>query len=65
MRRRRFVVADAIGATLWSCYAAGLGWFGGRAFTDSVWKPLALALGAVLAGAAELVRRALDRQRDA
>lgn len=65
MRWRRFVVADAVGATLWSCYSAGLGWFGGRAFSDSFWKPLALALalGAVLAGAGELVRRALDRRR--
>jgi membrane protein DedA with SNARE-associated domain len=56
---QRFLAADAVGASLWSCYAAALGWFGGRAFSDSFWKPLALALaiGAAFGAIAELLRR--------
>jgi membrane protein DedA with SNARE-associated domain len=41
----RFALADAAGATLWSTYAALLGYFGGEAFEGSVWKPLLIALG--------------------
>jgi membrane-associated protein len=61
---RRFLAADALGASLWSCYAAALGWFGGRAFSDSFWKPLALALtlGAVFGAIAELLRRWHERR---
>jgi membrane-associated protein len=60
----RFVAADAVGATLWSVYAAALGWFGGRAFSDSLWKPLVLALGigGLLGLAGELGRRILERR---
>jgi len=58
---RRFAVFDAIAAVLWAGYAAGLGFFGGRAFEDAPWKGLLLAFGIALAVTAgtELVRRAL------
>jgi membrane-associated protein len=42
---RRFAVADAIAATMWAIYAAMLGYAGGASFENSLWKPLALALG--------------------
>lgn len=66
MRLRTFFAGDAVGAALWSAYAAALGWFGGKAFSDSLWKPLAIALavGALVGGLGELVRRALDRDPD-
>jgi membrane-associated protein len=62
---RRFLGADAVGAGLWSIYIAALGWFGGEAFSDSLWKPLAVAFGVgiVLAGGAELLRRRTMRRR--
>lgn len=61
---RRFVAADAVGAGLWSAYAAALGWFGGEAFTHSLWKPLlvAFALGLLIAALGELARRQLERR---
>ena len=64
MPLRRFVAADAVGAVLWSLYAAGLGWFGGEAFGQSLWKPLAVALGigAAVGAIGELLRRRLDRR---
>src|SRR5262249_60888045 len=56
---RRFAVADAIAATLWGIYAAMLGYAGGASFENSLWKPLALALGiaALLALVVEAYRR--------
>jgi membrane protein DedA with SNARE-associated domain len=42
---RRFIAADAIAAVLWAVYASMLGYLGGQAFRDSVWKPLAVSLG--------------------
>lgn len=56
---RRFVVADAVAATLWASYVALLGYFGGSTFEEDLWKPV-LAAGAVavlVAAIAELVRR--------
>ena len=56
---RRFVVADAVAATLWATYVALLGYFGGSTFEEDLWKPV-LAAGAVailVAAIAELVRR--------
>lgn len=57
---RRFVLVDAFAAALWATYMTLLGYFGGTAFEQSLWKPvLAAALvGAAAAGIAELVRRA-------
>jgi membrane-associated protein len=56
---RRFVVADALGAGLWSVYSAMLGYLGGEVFKESLWKPLALAavVAAILASAGEGWRR--------
>ncbi len=57
---RRFFAADLIAAALWSAYVTLLGYFGGSAFTESLWKPL-LAAGIVavlVAAASELLRRA-------
>jgi membrane-associated protein len=59
MEWRRFLVADAVAATLWAIYASMLGYIGGTSFEHSLWKPLLLALGLalVLALAGEIYRR--------
>jgi|SRR5215213_2281426 len=57
---RRFIAVDALAATLWATYMTLLGYFGGSAFEESLWKPM-LAAGIVAvaaAGGAELLRRA-------
>jgi membrane-associated protein len=57
---RRFLAADALAAVLWATYMTLLGYFGGSAFEESLWKPM-LAAGlivAAVAGRTELVRRA-------
>ena len=56
---RRFVVADALAATLWATYATMLGYAGGSSFAHSLWKPLlfALAIAFILAGTGEIYRR--------
>lgn len=57
----RFLMIDTIAAALWSAaYMYLLGYFGGAAFEESLWKPL-LATGVVaaaVAAGAELLRRA-------
>lgn len=58
---RRFVVIDTIAASIWATYASLLGYFGGQAFTESLWKPL-LAAGLVAIAVtvlAEVLRRAV------
>jgi membrane-associated protein len=55
----RFLAIDAA-AGLWATYVALLGYFGGSAFEDSLWKPMlaaAIVATAVTLGA-ELLRRA-------
>jgi membrane-associated protein len=37
---RRFVAADAVAAVLWATYMTMLGYFGGSAFEESLWKPM-------------------------
>ncbi len=55
----RFIKADAAAAALWATYMTPLGYFGGSAFEQSLWKPLLAAtlLPTAAAGAAELLRR--------
>jgi membrane protein DedA with SNARE-associated domain len=56
----RFFAIDALAATLWATYVALLGYFGGSAFKNDLWKPI-LAAGIVailVASVAELIRRA-------
>lgn len=49
MPYRRFLVADAVAASLWSVYICALGYLGGEAFKDSLWLPLASSLAAAMA----------------
>ncbi|HZA59468.1 MAG TPA: DedA family protein [Solirubrobacterales bacterium] len=59
---RRFFAVDAIAATAWASYTALLGYVGGEAFKDSLWKPLLIGLGVAFAlgSLAELRRRRTD-----
>jgi membrane-associated protein len=61
---RRFVLADAIGATIWSAYNALIGRIGGAAFEHQTWKALLLAFGVALLGmvAIEGVRHLIGRR---
>ncbi|HXS48150.1 MAG TPA: DedA family protein [Solirubrobacterales bacterium] len=56
---RRFFAVDALAAALWAAYASLLGYFGGSAFTENLWKPLLAAtiVGLVVATLAEVARR--------
>lgn len=56
---RRFLPIDLVAVTLWACYATGIGVIGGEAFTDSLWKPLAIAaaIAAAVTVTGELLRR--------
>lgn len=62
---RRFAVFDAIAGTVWATYAALLGFFGGKAFENTPWVGLVLALGVAFAVtcAVELVRAWARRRR--
>lgn len=62
--RRRFLLVDAIGTTIWAVYATAIGYLGGVAFTDRPVEGLLLAfgIGIALAVAIELVRRRADRR---
>jgi len=64
---RRFVVADAIAATIWGSYAVLLGYFGGKAFEEQPWKGLLLAFGIAIGitSTVELVRHRRSRRREA
>lgn len=63
-RWRYFLAAAVVAAALWSAFSTSLGWFGGNAFKESLWKPLAVAaVFAVIVGlAGELYRRVSDRR---
>jgi membrane-associated protein len=64
MPYRRFARADAAAAALWALYTSMLGYLGGAAVSESLWKPLALSLGiaAAIAVAIEGWRRLQRRQ---
>jgi membrane-associated protein len=55
---RRFVVFDAIAASIWAVYASLLGYLGGHAFEAQPWKGLLLAFAIAFAvtGGVELFR---------
>lgn len=57
---RRFFAVDAFAAALWATYMTLLGYFGGSAFEESLWKPMLAAglIAAAVAGGTELLRRA-------
>jgi membrane protein DedA with SNARE-associated domain len=63
--RRRFTAATAVAAVIWALYAFFIGRLGGRAFEDSPWAGLVIALGASVAISAviEVIRRLLARRR--
>jgi membrane-associated protein len=63
-RWRSFLAAAAIAGALWSALSTALGWFGGNAYRESLWKPLLIsAVVAVIAAAAgELYRRVTERR---
>jgi len=60
---RRFVVADALAASLWGTYTVLLGYFGGKAFAQEPWKGLilAFAIAVSVTGLVELVRHVRGR----
>lgn len=62
--RRRFLPADIVAGILWAIEATLIGFIGGSAFKDSLWKPLgvAFALAAVVALAGEIYRRVTERR---
>jgi membrane-associated protein len=58
----RFLAADAVGAGLWAVLQTAIGYFGGRAFDDTLTAlvaslGVAIALGAAVDGVDRLVRR--------
>jgi membrane-associated protein len=57
--RRRFVIATAIAAVIWACYAFFIGRLGGKAFEDRPWIGLVVAFGitAAVSLAIEAIRR--------
>lgn len=60
----RFLLADAVAATLWAIYASLLGYLGGSSFAHSLWQPLLFAFGmaALLAAGFEVYRRVQKRR---
>jgi membrane-associated protein len=63
----KFAAFDLIAAVIWACYAAGLGFIGGKAFEDAPWKGLVLAfsIAAVVGVSVEGTRWVRKRRRNA
>jgi membrane protein DedA with SNARE-associated domain len=66
MTYRRFVTADVIAAIIWGCYAALLGYVGGKQFEEEPWKGLLIAFFAAIsvAGLVELIRSRREKRRE-
>jgi len=62
--RRSFMLATAVAAMFWACYAFFIGRLGGHVFESKPWAGLLLALGVVLAVSAlvEVIRRLRGRR---
>jgi membrane-associated protein len=67
MNRAAFLVATVVAGSLWACYGALLGYFGGKAFEEEPWKGFVLAFGIALGVSmlVETVRWRLRRRRHA
>lgn len=63
-RWRAFIAAAVVAGALWSGFSTALGWFGGNAYKESLWKPLLISavVAVIAAGAGELYRRATDKR---
>ena len=63
--RLRFTGSVVFAAIIWSAYATGIGYLGGKVFEENWWAGLLLGLGIALSVTAiiELVRKALARRR--
>jgi membrane protein DedA with SNARE-associated domain len=61
---RRFLLADAVAATIWGCYTVLLGYLGGKAFEDAPWKGLLIAFGiaVLITGGVEVARKLRGRR---
>ena len=61
---RRFIAADLVAGALWSGISTAIGWYGGNAYKESLWRPLvvALAAGVVVAILGEVYVRATRRR---
>ncbi|MFL5825448.1 MAG: DedA family protein [Thermoleophilaceae bacterium] len=59
-----FLRWDVVGAVLWATYATMVGYIGGQAFQDSLWRPFVLSTAIALAVgfAGELARRRSARR---
>jgi membrane-associated protein len=64
---RKFLLFDAIAASIWGSYTVLLGYFGGSQFEDQPWKGLLLAFAIAIAvtGLIELVRFLRHRRQAA
>lgn len=64
MRYRRFLTGDLIGSFGWALFTSLLGYLGGQAFQQSLWKPLLLSLGVsgLIILASELWQRRRSRR---
>jgi membrane-associated protein len=62
---RRFIVFDAIAASIWATYATLLGYYGGKTFENHPWWGLLIALGLALSVGlgVELGRHIWQRRR--
>jgi membrane protein DedA with SNARE-associated domain len=55
----RFFAIDALAGVLWATYISLLGYFGGTAFKEDLWKPIIAAgiVAVLVASVAEVIRR--------